>query len=51
MKKLPKAKCRKCENCKLISYDGGICCDFLNNTYKTDFPPRYCPNFQKRGKK
>lgn len=51
MSKLYKAKCEKCEHCKMISFYGLVTCQYLNATHDTDRKPKYCSKFQKRGKK
>ena len=52
--KLPKAKCEKCMNCKLITPYDVIICDFLNgyqDLYTTAYiKPKFCSNFKKNKK-
>jgi predicted aldo/keto reductase-like oxidoreductase len=53
MNKLSKAKCEKCEHCKLITPYDVIICDFLNSLnslYAMAYVrPKMCSNFKKKG--
>lgn len=55
MSKLPKAKCEKCEHCKLITPYDVIICDFLNafnSLYAMAYVrPKMCSYFKKKGGK
>ena len=55
MRKLPKAKCEKCEHCKVITQYNVIICDYLNGfnkqvTTQAFCRPRYCCGFSKKKK-
>lgn len=54
MSQLPKAKCEKCEHCKLITPYNVIICDFLNYFERglgamAYVRPKRCSNFKKKG--
>ena len=53
MNKLPKAKCEKCEHCKLITPCNVIICDYLNSFHSlyamAYIRPERCSNFKKKG--
>jgi hypothetical protein len=49
--KLPKAKCEKCEHCKLITPYDVIICDYLNNFQSlyvmAYIRPERCSNYER----
>lgn len=51
MRKIPKAKCEKCNHCKVITPYDVIICDFLNDFHKDLYcmayvRPKKCSNFK-----
>ena len=53
MSKIPKAKCEKCEHCKLLTEYNVVICDYINKLYGHLYghaycKPKLCPNFKKR---
>lgn len=43
---MKKAKCEKCQHCKLIDSSDQVKCDYLE--YGCRLRPNYCPNFIKK---
>ncbi len=53
MKKIPKAKCDKCEHCKIITPFDVVICDYLNDFNRSLYgmayvKPKRCSNFKKK---